>query len=30
MIKKVQYLSLTICLVILLGCDSKQSHEHLD
>ena len=29
MIKKVQYLSLTICLVILLGCDSKQPHEHL-
>ena len=28
MIKKVQYLSLTICLVFLFGCDSEQSHEH--
>lgn len=29
MINKIQYFGLTICLVFLLGCDSKQPHEHL-
>ena len=29
MINKIQFFGLTIYLVILLGCDSKQPHEHL-